>query len=293
MQSTDGPKEKEVPQDAAQNAEAEFKAAYENWTKKAIEAYPDLGVAGSALNQEFVARVKAMREQDSGDFKFSNWPFSVATLISKELAEKKVAEVARQNAVSSVPEQRGTLPSTADRSNISRTAPAPVAKPETVFSKPEEGRTWTVDELAKLSALPTRGTVKGTVTKVGKLGGGDPFDILVVLDNKLNCEINVARKLVPNGGGDGRSSSYYGTALRTAQSVELIAESNSIRLVQKNTQISTTNYSSYYYRYSNRSRVSSDKNELLMIKYGDNVSVEGTFSKKTNGKAFMIGDLAP
>lgn len=284
-QSPDG-----LKPNAGQSAEAEFNAAYENWTKKAIEVYPDLGVAGSALNKEFVARVKVMRERNSGEFKFPNWPFTLATLIGKELAEKMVTEVTRQNAVSSASGQRAPSPGEADRGNAAK----PVVTPETVVSKPEEGRTWTVDQLAKLSALPSRGTVKGTVTKVGKLGGGDPFDIIVVLDNKLNCEINVARKLVPNGGGDsGGSSSYYGTSSRKAQSVELIAEGNSIRLVQKNTQISTTNYPHYYYYYSNRSRVSSDKSELLMIKYGDNVSVEGVFSKKANGKAFMIGDLAP
>ena len=56
--------------------------------RKAIELYPDLGVADSPLNKEFVARVKIYRIEKKEFFSEADWPVRLAKECSEALAAK-------------------------------------------------------------------------------------------------------------------------------------------------------------------------------------------------------------
>ncbi len=58
--------------------------------RKAIELYPDLAVAGSPLNKEFVERVKTYRFEKKEFFAEPDWPVRLAKECSEALAAKPV-----------------------------------------------------------------------------------------------------------------------------------------------------------------------------------------------------------
>ena len=60
--------------------------------RKAIELYPDVGVAGSRLNKEFVARVKRYQSEKKDFFVEPDWPIRLAKECSEDLAAKQLAK---------------------------------------------------------------------------------------------------------------------------------------------------------------------------------------------------------
>ena len=60
--------------------------------QKAIELYPDVGVAGSPLNKEFVERVKRYQTEKKEFFAEPDWPVRLAKECSEALAAKPVAK---------------------------------------------------------------------------------------------------------------------------------------------------------------------------------------------------------
>lgn len=60
--------------------------------RKAIELYPDVGVAGSPLNKEFVTRVKRYQIEKKDFFAEPDWPLRLAIECSKDLSAKEQAK---------------------------------------------------------------------------------------------------------------------------------------------------------------------------------------------------------
>ena len=60
--------------------------------RKTIELYPDLGVADSPLNKEFVERVKIYRIEKKEFFSEPDWPVRLAKECSEALAAKPKAK---------------------------------------------------------------------------------------------------------------------------------------------------------------------------------------------------------
>ena len=84
---------KEVAAKAQKEREAEI-AVYRNNPKaaqqKAIELFPDVGVASSALNKEFVERMKRYQSGKKEFFAEPDWPVRLAKECSEALATKVV-----------------------------------------------------------------------------------------------------------------------------------------------------------------------------------------------------------
>jgi len=53
-------------------------ATVEEMEQEAVRRYPDLGVAGTRMNSEFVARYKQYKKENSGYFDDPNWPLTLA-----------------------------------------------------------------------------------------------------------------------------------------------------------------------------------------------------------------------
>ncbi len=58
--------------------------------QKAIELFPDVGVAGSALNKEFLARAERYQSEKKEFFAQPDWPVRLAKECSEALATKSV-----------------------------------------------------------------------------------------------------------------------------------------------------------------------------------------------------------
>jgi hypothetical protein len=77
---------------------ASFTSRYEASQARAVSEFPELAIAGSAFNAEFLARVKALKSEDIRYFNNPEWPYDLA---------KRVGEIMRTrtgdpNSVSSV-----------------------------------------------------------------------------------------------------------------------------------------------------------------------------------------------
>ncbi|XHR28928.1 MAG: hypothetical protein ACFUZC_23815 [Chthoniobacteraceae bacterium] len=80
----------------------------EEWQKKTVAEFPEIGVSGSPMNLKFVQTVNALRVSNPAFFKTSNWPYLVAQQIAGAkppesaiipgLTEEKKAEPAADNA---------------------------------------------------------------------------------------------------------------------------------------------------------------------------------------------------
>lgn len=60
--------------------------------RKAIELYPDVGVAGSPLNKEFVERAKRYQTEKKEFFAQPDWPVRLAKECREALAAKPEAK---------------------------------------------------------------------------------------------------------------------------------------------------------------------------------------------------------
>jgi hypothetical protein len=67
---------------------AEFSRDPQLAQQKAVELYPDLGVAGSDLNKEFIARMKRYQVDKTYFFADADWPIRLAKECSEDLTAK-------------------------------------------------------------------------------------------------------------------------------------------------------------------------------------------------------------
>jgi hypothetical protein len=66
-------------------ARSEFDAKYEQAQARAVKEFPELGVAGSLFNAEFLARVRALKSEDIRYFSNPEWPYDLAKRVSESL----------------------------------------------------------------------------------------------------------------------------------------------------------------------------------------------------------------
>lgn len=62
-----------------------FDAQYEAAQARAVREFPELGVAGSLFNAEFLARVKALKSEDIRYFNNPEWPYDLAKRVNESL----------------------------------------------------------------------------------------------------------------------------------------------------------------------------------------------------------------
>ena len=72
----------------------DFTARYQAAQARAVQEYPELGVAGSPFNTEFLARVKVLRASEASYFKDPEWPYKLAVELSvKNAPQRRVVPV--------------------------------------------------------------------------------------------------------------------------------------------------------------------------------------------------------
>ena len=62
-----------------------FTIQYEASQARAVREFPELGVAGSAFNSEFLARVKVLKTEDVRYFNNPDWPYDLAVRVNEIL----------------------------------------------------------------------------------------------------------------------------------------------------------------------------------------------------------------
>jgi hypothetical protein len=60
------------------------------WADKAVEAYPELGQAGSPMNQKFVERVNILKVRNPEFFADASWPYRLANILRAEAVNPTV-----------------------------------------------------------------------------------------------------------------------------------------------------------------------------------------------------------
>lgn len=66
-------------------AKSSFVVQYEGAQVRAVREFPELGVAGSLFNAEFLARVKALKTEDIKYFNNPEWPYDLAKRVQESL----------------------------------------------------------------------------------------------------------------------------------------------------------------------------------------------------------------
>jgi ribosomal protein L15 len=66
-------------------SKTDFDRKYEAAQERAVREFPELGVAGSLFNAEFLARVKALKAEDIRYFSNPEWPYDLAKRVQEVL----------------------------------------------------------------------------------------------------------------------------------------------------------------------------------------------------------------
>ena len=69
-------------------SKTDFDRKYEAAQQRAVREFPELGVAGSLFNAEFLARVKAIKSEDIRYFSNPEWPYDLAKRIHESLSAR-------------------------------------------------------------------------------------------------------------------------------------------------------------------------------------------------------------
>ena len=284
--STDG-----QGQEAVNNQQvAQFNQDYEMWKKRAVDEFPDLGKAGSAFNQQFLSEAKRLRDQNAPELTHPNWPYLLALQVNTSYERNKALSLSQTNANSESPGETGS--GNRARSTVQ-------GAPNSTSSQKDSERfgTYTIAELARMSPLPRGGVFKGTITRVEKQIAAGDLDIVVVLDGILTCEVNLDRNTSAQRTSSGfYPLSYYygsGTNSRRTSSLEIVQEQNSLKLVQRTTASNSYSYTTSSGRVVSRGGSHSDREELLTLRVGQTVDVEGVLLVKANKKPFVKGIIKP
>ena len=258
---------------AQQDAEAaQFNADYEKWKIRAVEEFPEIGIAGSRFNQQFLLEAKKLRENNALELAHPNWPYLLALQVNTSIERSKNPPPAQ-----SIQAEGNTAKSSAQ---TNATPP-----PEQQDSSERFG-SYAVADLTKMRTLPKGGVFKGTITRVEKQIAAGDLDVVMTLDGLLQCEINLDRNTSETRSSSGYYSPiyYYRGSSKHSNLLEVIQEQNSLKLVEKQTASSRS--SSTGRTYTTTGRV-----DLLTLKVGQTVSVEGMLLLKANKKPLLKGIL--
>ena len=255
---------------------ARFNADCELWQKRAMEEFPELGKAGSFFNQQFLIEVKKLRDRNAPELSHPNWPYILALQLNTSV------ERSRNSASSS---------NSITIENNTKNQSSLTSKPtEERQEKPDRFSTYSVQELTTMKSLPKGGIFRGTITKVEKQVASGDLDVVIVLDGILYCEVNLDQNIseIRNSDGYYPWNVYYGRGVRRSSSLEVIQEQNSLKLVEKRTASSSyrSPVSGLVYSGSN-----SNKSDLLTLRVGQTISIEGLLLLKANKKPILKGVL--
>ena len=178
----------------AKTAENSFDTAFENSKTRAVRDFPALGVAGSAFNREFLARVQVLQTIKSDELRDPNWPYIVASQVQLALSAPSRTPLPTLPAANIPSLPNLPLPQTADGNP--NTAPT-AQNTSTVSPGSTRGPTlqstavnpFSVTELVNLDPLPTSGFVRGAITKLDR--GFGQVEIAVTLDGMMTCTVDL------------------------------------------------------------------------------------------------------
>ena len=258
----------------------------EEWKAKAVAEFPELGIAGSKFNLAFLAEVKSLRDRNSAEMTATNWPYIVALQVNTQIErDKLMAELnAKRSENSKAPSQ--SFRATGLGQTMVRAVDGTGADSGGFGS-------YRVSELKTMQVAPKGGKFSGLITKIEKPLSLGPLEIAITLDGFLPCEINLDR----NTSSVTRSSNgfypyyyyyaYYPSSSKSNSSLRVMIEPNqsSAKLLEV---INSSAQSSY------TGRVYSDvaKKDLLTLRVGQAVIVEGVLLIKANKKPMLKGILA-
>jgi hypothetical protein len=217
---------------------------------------------------------KRLRESNAPELAHPNWPYLLALQVNTSLERLKTS-TPPQN-----PQQENPSTKIETRTNTPQ-----AQEPQ---NNADRFGSYAVADLVKMRELPKGGVFRGTITKAEKQIASGDLDIVLVLDGILGCEINLDRNTSASRTANGfyEPIYYYRGSSRHSSSLEVIQEQNSLKLVEKNTA-STRSY------YSGKTYTESGKRDLLTLRVGQTVSVEGMLLLKANKKPFLKGIIKP
>lgn len=275
------PGSQELPTTAAKSADpstgaaktdeaAQFNADYEKWKLRAVEEFPEIGVAGSRFNQLFLIEAKKLRESNAPELAHPNWPYLLALQVNTSLERSK----------NSTP-PKNLQPENASGKNDTQTNTSPA---QDSANNADRFGSYAVADLTKMRELPKGGIFRGTITKAEKQIASGDLDIVLVLDGILSCEINLDRNTNASRTANGFYDPifYYRGSSRNSSLLEVIQEPNSLKLVEKNTASTRSSYTGRTYTETGR-------RDLLTLRVGQTVSVEGMLLIKANKKPLLKG----
>jgi hypothetical protein len=249
---------------------AQFNADYEKWKLRAVEEFPEIGKAGSRFNQQFLIEAKKLRESNAPELAHPNWPYLLALQVNTSLERQKNA----------TPPQASLQENTPTKIDVQNN----ISPPQDQQKNTDRFGSYDVADLTKMRELPKGGVFRGTITKVEKQIASGELDIVLVLDGILSCEINLDRNTNASRTANGfyEPIYYYRSSSRHSSLLEVIQEQNSLKLVEKNT-------ASMRSSYTGRTYTESARRDLLTLKVGQTVSVEGMLLLKANKKPLLKG----
>lgn len=263
----DSSRESPVAVGKTEPAEAsQFNADYEKWKLRAVEEFPEIGIAGSRFNELFLLEAKKLRESNAPELLHPNWPYLLALQVNTLLEKQR-----RQSVASGAQKPA---------ENVQPGSNAPAEQND----NPDRFGNYAVADLPKLKTLPKGGLFKGTITRLEKQIAAGDLDIVLILDGILLCEINLDRNAnsVRTSNGFYAPSFYFGGSSRKSNTLEIIEDRNSLKLVEKQTTSQRSAVSGRTYTQTARS-------DLLTLSVGQTVSVEGMLLLKANKKPFLKG----
>ena len=80
-----GPPQGRAEQTRALTPEEERRQLEEQAKRKAVSVYPELGVAGTSVNREYVRRYKLYKSVNPAFFEEPDWPFRLAEMLAQDL----------------------------------------------------------------------------------------------------------------------------------------------------------------------------------------------------------------
>ncbi len=80
-----GPQQRRADQSRPLTPEEERQQREEQAKRQAVSVYPELGVAGTAVNREYVRRYKLYRSVNPAFFEEPDWPIRLAEMLAQDL----------------------------------------------------------------------------------------------------------------------------------------------------------------------------------------------------------------
>ncbi len=180
----------------AKTTETSFDTAFENSKARAVRDFPALGVAGSAFNREFLARVQVLQTIKSDELRDPNWPYIVAGQVHLALSAPSRMPLPTLPAANiptvpnlPLPQTTGGQYNTAPLAQ--NTSPASGAPSHTPTLQSTAGNPFLVTELANMDPLPTSGFVRGAITKLDRGSSLSPVEMVLTLDGLMTCMVDL------------------------------------------------------------------------------------------------------